>query len=88
MTRALRRVWRGGTLAAGIGGHDWITEWKQDHWSDEQEAEFNKEFCEKWQSDHGTPFPGAAPTTEQPLITTDDLRRLQEEAEAASDGPA
>jgi hypothetical protein len=69
-------------------GHDWITEWKQDHWSDEQEAEFNKEFCEKWQSDHGTPFPGAAPTTEQPLITTDDLRRLQEEAEAASDGPA
>jgi hypothetical protein len=39
---------------------DWVEEWKQDCWGDEQEAEFNEEFCKNWQSDHGTPFPGAA----------------------------
>jgi hypothetical protein len=39
---------------------DWVAEWKEDHWGDEQEAEFNEEFRKNWQSDHGAPFPGAA----------------------------
>jgi hypothetical protein len=39
---------------------DWIANWQQDHWGDEQEAEFDEEFRKNWLSDHGTPFPGVA----------------------------
>jgi hypothetical protein len=49
---------------------DRIEEWIQDNWGDEQEAEFDKEFCKNWQSDHGAPFGGAAAPKNKPPAST------------------
>jgi hypothetical protein len=38
---------------------DWVSDWKENNWGDEEEADFNKGFCEEWQSNHDAPFPGS-----------------------------
>ena len=38
---------------------EWVVDWLENNWTEEREAEFLADFKEKWQADHGEPFPGS-----------------------------
>lgn len=37
---------------------EWREEWISNNWGEEEQAEFEKDFAERWLRDHGAPFPG------------------------------
>ena len=39
---------------------EWISDWIESNWDDDREAEFDAEFQEQWNADHGAEQEAAA----------------------------
>ena len=55
--------------------NDWIADWPENNWDEVQEAEFEKDFNEKWAREHGVAHPGSIKAAVDDLSIPEFLKR-------------